>query len=580
MIKEASRMMMQILRHTVFVAKNFKLFPAVVGLTLCVLFLEYLATSLMVPMSSGQSATDSMVVHAWQRFAEAVDMAPETRTWLWIFFVVMMIRLFLGYVLTVLTTRLGKKVHETLSIKIFGHVIKHEPMGQVYRRSVGHYITMAGDDTFKSGTIISSLLQSSVGFMTATVGLMVLYQTSAQIFIGVVIFLLATLTGILFLMRRLMRQNNRSINFAKEIRTIFIESLNSLRSIRSLHGENFVVSNFAQQMKSYAGMLLELEAIKAGVKTFPAIFLLIVATIMLRPGHYIEMTDAALFAVTIIVIRVFASLGQMVTAGSQLLTDMRAIKDINMLVDLAKTEELTENEKCPIQVNSIELKNITFGYSEREPLFHDLNFTFQIGKTYAIVGPSGSGKSTLTDLLLGLNSPDSGTILINNGETSLQRARHGMVLVEQQPKIFSKSIKDNLLMGMHVSDEELYEALELVNLKDFVKPLPQGLNTRLTYLGENFSGGQRQRLGIARALVRQPEVLILDEATSALDAGTRAEVVGKLRAWMSGGIIIFITHDPEIARLADEVLSISGQHKEAAKFNVKYGAPLASTCQK
>jgi ABC-type bacteriocin/lantibiotic exporter with double-glycine peptidase domain len=89
-----------------------------------------------------------------------------------------------------------------------------------------------------------------------------------------------------------------------------------------------------------------------------------------------------------------------------------------------------------------------------------------------------------------------------------------------------------------------------------VGTLEHGLDTRLSYLGENFSGGQRQRLGIARALVRQPDLLILDEATSALDPATRIEVVAKLRARMRDGIIIFITHDPEIAALADQVLTI------------------------
>ena len=111
-------------------------------------------------------------------------------------------------------------------------------------------------------------------------------------------------------------------------------------------------------------------------------------------------------------------------------------------------------------------------------------------------------------------------------------------------------------MGMQASDADLYAALEIVNLDDMVRSLDQGLNSRLTYLGENFSGGQRQRLGIARALLRSPDVLILDEATSALDPQTRLQVVAKLRECMRDGIIIFITHDEEITALADEVLKI------------------------
>ena len=130
------------------------------------------------------------------------------------------------------------------------------------------------------------------------------------------------------------------------------------------------------------------------------------------------------------------------------------------------------------------------------------------------------------------------------------------MLVEQQPKIFSSSVKENLLMGLSATDQDLYSALQVVNMESTVRELEQGLDTRLSYLGENFSGGQRQRLGIARALLRKPDVLILDEATSALDPETRVQVVAKLRERMRDGIIIFITHDEEIAALADEVLKI------------------------
>ena len=160
--------------------------------------------------------------------------------------------------------------------------------------------------------------------------------------------------------------------------------------------------------------------------------------------------------------------------------------------------------------------------------------------------------------MLGLSLPDSGAVVVNDGSLPLDVARVRFMLVEQQPRIFSTTVKDNLSLGVNASDDVLYAALETVNLDGMVRDLAQGLDTRLTYLGENFSGGQRQRLGIARALIRQPDVLILDEATSALDPVTRVEVVTKLRARMREGIIIFITHDPEIAALADEVLPIDG----------------------
>ncbi|MDO9438429.1 ABC transporter ATP-binding protein [Hydrogenophaga sp.] len=539
-----------------FVARRFRAFYLVLALTLVVLVLEYVATSLMIPMAPGQAAATSSVTALWAKAAQWLGLEPGTRTWLWLFFVVMMARLLLGYLLSVLTTWLGKRVHETLSGKVFSHLLLVEPMGRVYTRSVGHYITMAGDDTFKSGTIITSLLQSAVGFFTAMVGMVVLYQFSPPAFAGVVVFLVLSLLAIGVLMRHVLRVNAMAVQLSRELGTTFVEALNSLRSIRSLHGERFVIAAYAAQIHAYIRMLVQLDAVKTGVKTFPAIVLLLVAILVLRPGTQVDMSDAALFAGTLIVIRVFASLGQMVTAGSQLLTDIRAVKDIGTLVEMAQETQAVPMVPAGTSVHSVDLHDVTFGYGDRGRVLDRVNFRFDAGHTYAIIGPSGAGKSTLADILLGLSTPDSGSVRVNDDQLSIASARGHFMLVEQQPKIFSTTLRENLLMGAESSEEVLHAALDTVNLADMVNGLDKGLDTRLSYLGENFSGGQRQRLGIARALVRQPDVLILDEATSALDPATRVEVVAKLRARMRDGIIIFITHDPEIADLADQVLTI------------------------
>lgn len=557
------QMARQIGGYLSFVARRFRAFYLVLALTLAVLILEYVATSLMIPMAPGQAAAASAVTALWAQAAQWLGLEPVSRTWLWLFFVVMMARLLLGYLLLVLTTWLGKRVHETLSGKVFSHLLLLEPMGRVYTRSVGHYITMAGDDTFKSGTIITSLLQSAVGFFTAVVGMVVLYQFSPPAFAGVVAFLALSLLAIGVLMRHVLRVNALAVQLSRELGTTFVEALNSLRSIRSLHGERFVIATYAAQIHTYVRMLVQLDAVKTGVKTFPAIVLLLVAILVLRPGTQVDMSEAALFAGTLIVIRVFASLGQMVTAGSQLLTDIRAVKDIGTLVEMAQETQSVPLVPAGTSVHSVDLHDVTFGYGDRGRVLDRVNFRFDAGHTYAIIGPSGAGKSTLADILLGLSTPDSGSVRINDDQLPIESARAHFMLVEQQPKIFSTTLRENLLLGAEASEEVLHAALDTVNLRDMVGTLERGLDTRLSYLGENFSGGQRQRLGIARALVRQPDVLILDEATSALDPATRVEVVAKLRARMRDGIIIFITHDPEIADLADQVLTIGlpAQHE-------------------
>jgi ABC-type multidrug transport system fused ATPase/permease subunit len=145
-------------------------------------------------------------------------------------------------------------------------------------------------------------------------------------------------------------------------------------------------------------------------------------------------------------------------------------------------------------------------------------------------------------------------VLVNDGHAELKDVRGKLMLVEQQPKIFSTSLRNNLLYGFTAPDDRLWEALRVLDLAHTAKHMRDGLDTVLTYQGENLSGGQRQRIGIARALIREPCVLILDEATSALDLSTREIVLRNVRHAMRTGILILITHDPQIAELADEIL--------------------------
>lgn len=547
---------LRMVRFIGFVAKCSPIFYVIVIMTFIVVGLDYLGTSLMVPMAPGQTAGKSFATQIWIDVAEHLGLEIEFRTWLWLFFVIMAIRIILGYVLFVLTTWLGKSVHRILSGKIFSHILLKVPMGEVYTRSVGHYITMAGDEVFKSGTIVHSLLQALVGFFGAAVGMFVLYQFSPLVFWSITSFLIISLTLILVLLRWYVRLNHRADGLTRGACTTFLEGLNNLRSIRSLRAEGFISHVYSKQMYEYLSTLVKMDAVKTGIKTFPALVLLLIAMILLAPTSDVSIADSTLFAGTLIVIRVFVSLGQMTAAGSQLVTDFGAIQNIGEMVEMAQDKTQSANCVDPQIVHSIRLDQLSFAYGDRGLVLNKISFRFEIGRMYAIIGPSGSGKSTLADLLLGLSLPSSGAVIVNGGEARIDTVRSRILLVEQQPKIFSTTVKENLLLGADIADEELLEVLEVVSLSEMVRALDQGLDTRLTYLGENLSGGQRQRLGIARALLRRPDVLILDEATSALDPVTRADIVGKLRDIMRKGIVIFITHDLEIAALADEMLQI------------------------
>jgi ATP-binding cassette subfamily B protein len=539
-----------------YIGKNFRIFYGVIFLLFIALFFEYLATSLLIPLAPQQTAVNSWLILFWVNVAHFLGFVPSTRLWLWLFFIVLIFRLVLGYLLTILMTWLGKFIHETLSDKVFSHIILNEPMSEIYKRSVGHYITLAGDDTFKSGTIITCFFQGLVGVLTSIIGIILLYFFSPIFFWGLVLFLGISVLFLIIAFRYVFKINYGATNLSRALNTNFIEALNSIRSLRTMHFENYIINSYALQIHRYVRLLLNIEAIKSGMKIFPIIALLFAAVIILNPKNNLNINDTTLVGGTLILMRVFVSLGQMMTAFTQAFTDIRAVKDIRTLIQLGKKSNFQVNKFKEDKLKSLELKNISFSYNHNK-ILKNLSFQFNVGRTYAIIGPSGTGKSTLADIILGLITPDNGSVIINNGTISLNEAKCKIVLVEQHPKIFTASLKENLLLGHNVDNAKILDVLSAVNLLELVNSLDLGLDTILDYQGDNFSGGQIQRLGIARALVRSPDILILDEATSALDPKTRIAVVKKLRIWMSDGIIIFITHDCEIAKLADKVLYVN-----------------------
>jgi ATP-binding cassette subfamily B protein len=261
-------------------------------------------------------------------------------------------------------------------------------------------------------------------------------------------------------------------------------------------------------------------------------------------------------AITALITRALGAMGAIAAIGSSLISNMRAAHDINELVaeDAGGLAVPQQNIEEPI--SCISFNNVVCGYTKNARVLSEVNGDFVAGRVYALVGKSGSGKSTLADTILGLLPPQNGVVSINGislAQINTTSLRKRVVLVEQQTRIFTGTIRDNILLGLAVSDEQLDSAIEASGLADFVASLPEGLDTRIEYQGSNISGGQRQRIGIARAIIRKPEVLILDEATSALDQNTRNLVVEKSRGMMREGILILITHDHHIIEMADEV---------------------------
>ena len=265
----------------------------------------------------------------------------------------------------------------------------------------------------------------------------------------------------------------------------------------------------------------------------------------------------------------FQSIFEMIIANVQRLLDAvplitQGLDSLKSVGEILMAEDVERNgEKLlpgPLR-GEIEFRHVTFGYeSDKEPVLRDVSFRVPPRGSVAFVGKSGEGKTTMLSLILGMYSPWEGQILVdgNDLETLEKNAyRRGIAVVPQQTVLFAGTLWDNLVYGLnYASPDRVREVIRRVGLEELVESLPEGLNSPILENGGNLSGGQRQRIAIARALLREPKIVLLDEATSALDSASEKQVQAAIDAIMGHCTVIMVAHRINTLRRADTIYRV------------------------
>jgi ATP-binding cassette subfamily B protein len=238
-----------------------------------------------------------------------------------------------------------------------------------------------------------------------------------------------------------------------------------------------------------------------------------------------------------------------------------ALRRVTELLDEPVTiADKPDAVELPAVDGDITLENVTFAYDRGRPILRNFNLTVPAGANVAVVGASGAGKSTITNLLMRFWDPQEGRILFGDHDirdVTIASLRGQIGIVFQETFIFDTTVRENIAIGrLTATDEEIVAAAKGAQLESYVQSLPEGYDTVLGEQGIRMSGGQRQRLAIARVLVRDPRVMILDEPTSALDAETEAAILETLRDVVKGRTTISITHRLSLAASADLIYVI------------------------
>jgi len=352
-------------------------------------------------------------------------------------------------------------------------------------------------------------------------------------------------------------------NMSKQ--AVLVETLNGLETVQAtgsgrLMRKRFEEAASAQSDLGLKNRMLSQFAINAAasIQQLAQVATIFYGVFLIQDG---TITMGALIAAVILGGRTLAPLSQLASAMSRANGARQAFRSLSGVMQEDEGDVAADQPRLsrPYLSGSVELKNVSYTFpGAKEPVIRNLSLKIPAGQKVAILGKMGSGKSTLARLISGLAEPTEGAIMLDGVDLrQIDRSdvRRNLGVMLQETWLFSGSVKENLQMGFfEYDDAHLLKIAEVSGVDDFVARHPQGYDMQLKERGEGLSGGQRQSINLARALLHDPNLLVLDEPTSSMDTATEKAVLDRLKAWSRDRTLVMITHRNTLLELADRVL--------------------------
>ena len=363
------------------------------------------------------------------------------------------------------------------------------------------------------------------------------------------------------------RKSRRTQKKVADIMQILSETLSSIRIVKAFANEKNEVSKFSKESKNYFKLLLRRGRLDLLAGPITESFGVVIGVILLWYGGTEVLMQRGLnpedfIRFILILFSILGPIKQMGNVNLRIQTGYASAERIFSLLDTPK--DIIEHSN-PIQLKSfnkhIEFKNLSFEYEESEGLvLSNINFKINKGEVVAIVGPSGAGKSTIADLIPRFYDPKDGEILIdqeNIKKLSLASLRKNMGIVTQDVILFNDTIKNNIAYAQpKATMESIINACKAANALEFIEEIPEGFEAIIGERGVKLSGGQKQRIAIARALLKNPPILILDEATSSLDTESEKKVQTAIEALLKDRTALIIAHRLSTVQTANKIITI------------------------
>ena len=392
---------------------------------------------------------------------------------------------------------------------------------------------------------------------------------------------------ILLIGRSIRRKSKRTAEQIAGIMGRITEILNSIRVVKAFGNEDYESRRFKKEQTKYYSLITRRAKLKLTASPITETIGAIIGVLLLWIGGLDVLVLKTMNSEDFIrfILIMFSVLGPIRLLSNVSLQLQMGIASAERVFKVLDTKAEVPEKRDPIKIDtfrkSIEFKNVGFFYENNDSVLKDVSFNIEKGKMVAIVGPSGAGKSTIADLISRFYDVKSGSILLDGNDLrdiSVQTLRNNMGIVTQETILFDETIEFNIAYGkIHYSEDELVEAAKAANAYNFINDQPNGFHTIIGEKGLKLSGGQRQRIAIARAILRNPPILILDEATSSLDTNSEREVQMAIDNLMRKRTTVVIAHRLSTIKQSDLIIVLEdgkvvehGNHTSLIKNNGLY----------
>ena len=361
------------------------------------------------------------------------------------------------------------------------------------------------------------------------------------------------------------RRSKRSQAQLAGMTSMIAETIGSMRIVKAFATKSFEIKRFARETQKYYQLMLRRDRLRFVSSPVSETFGATIAALLLWVGardvlvtQSISSEDFLRFI--LLLFSLFQPLKNLTNVVNELQNGLASADRVFAIMDIDSDIKDTNNAAEIVDLKeSLSFNQVSFSYGEKnDKVLNNINFKINKGEIIALVGPSGAGKSTLVDLIPRFYDTLDGSIKIDNKnikELKISSLRSLMGIVTQETFLFDDSVKANIAYGLeNISDNQIEEAAKAANADNFIKELPDGYNTIIGERGVSLSGGQKQRIAIARAIVKNPPILILDEATSSLDSESEKHVQSAIENLMSKRTVIVIAHRLSTVHNADKIL--------------------------